>query len=133
MAWATGCCAAIVILVSPFHAVFCTVTTWAAWLCHRWFRPDPDAWRLQRLALATSAAGLLPLLAVLWSASSNRWMSSALSFDGDLAGTGQASLALCVVVIAAVVARHRRRGPQRSDIVLLCVLAVEPLAAIHFT
>jgi hypothetical protein len=122
-AWGTGVAVAVVLLASPFLAVFCTITTWCAWL-----------WSLSRrvltLACVASASGLLLLLYTMHRAADNQWMSAALGdYDGDLVGANAASILLLGVAIAAVIGRHRGRNIARADVVLLCVLVAEPLAA----
>ncbi len=129
-AWGTGIAVAVVLLASPFLAVFCTITTWCAWLWSRRIRTDPMSRRVLTVACLASAFGFVLLLYTMGPTVENQWMSAALGHhDGDLVGANAASILLLGVAIAAVVGRHRRRDIARADVVLLCVLGIEPLAA----
>tara|TARA_B100001964_G_scaffold244641_1_gene327083 strand:- start:1334 stop:3145 length:1812 start_codon:yes stop_codon:yes gene_type:complete len=125
----TALAAAVVLLASPFHAVFCTITTWCAWLWSRWRRQDPDAGRVLWLASLASAVGLTLMLGLMHQAADNRWMQDALAFDAGVEGGSWLSVLLLVAAIFAVLIRHRGQSLTRSDMSLLCILAVEPLAA----
>lgn len=126
-AWLAGLSVLLVLLLSPFLAVFCAVSTWAAWAWGRLFRL-PGSSAVLGLAGVATILGLLLLLRVAGDADGNRWLTESLAFDG-LPGTGMAVLLFAAAAIAVLV-RQRRIGLQRSDAVLLCILAVEPCAAL---
>lgn len=127
LVWGAALSMVLVLLMSPFLAVFCTVSTWAAAAWRGGCR-DADARRVLGLAVAATAFGLLLLMRVASDTDSNRWLTESLAFDGT-AGTATA-LMLFIAAAVAVLLRCRKIGLQRSDQVLLCILAVEPCAAL---